>query len=693
MKNNTYDIVVVGAGSGGLTTAVGFSKIGKKVLLVEREHMGGECTNSGCIPSKALLHHAKAWHVAQKIAGKSTQGETFRADAFPYVRSKIDEVLENETPEIFKKEGIDVILGEAIFKTKCSIEVAGTVYGYKKAIIATGSSPRMIDIEGLDSSDVLTNQNIFELKDVPEKLLIIGSGPIGMEMAQAFAMLGSKVTIASIDGRFARLEDEVISPIIKKECEDLGITIELNAYITKVENGEAIFDRKEGDTVIGEVRVPFDKVLIAIGRVPNLPQGLDTACIKHENYGIVVDSQHRTSNKYVYAVGDVAQRLKFTHTADDIGRQVVMHVASKGLIRLNTKKAVPKVTYTQPEMAQVGLSHEEALKKYCAQEIVRIEVPYTTNDRAHTDSNTTGMMVVIARRLNGAVLGAHIIGHSAGEMISIFTIAINRKISMWQLRRTIYAYPTYNLLIKKAGDYFFALQMTSLKTDLIYTFKKHTPKIIALIFWLTLLITFHHYRIENNLSYQDVLWQGLDFFTSTVYGPLLYMVLYAIRPIILFPATLMTALSGALFGFWWGVLYTMLGENASANLAYWIGRFFGKDLRLEDTLIGNWVEALRKNGFGTVLLMRLFYVPFDLTNYGSGIVRVQWSKYTLATLIGIMPGLTTFVALGAAIDIDKFQMDGLSFDAFDPKFLALSVTIFITSLLLSKYLKKWKAKS
>ena len=693
MKNNTYDIVVVGAGSGGLTTAVGFSKIGKKVLLVEREHMGGECTNSGCIPSKALLHHAKAWHVAQKIAGKSTQGETFRADAFPYVRSKIDEVLENETPEIFKKEGIDVILGEAIFKTKCSIEVAGTVYGYKKAIIATGSSPRMIDIEGLDSSDVLTNQNIFELKDVPEKLLIIGSGPIGMEMAQAFAMLGSKVTIASIDGRFARLEDEVISPIIKKECEDLGITIELNAYITKVENGEAIFDRKEGDTVIGEVRVPFDKVLIAIGRVPNLPQGLDTACIKHENYGIVVDSQHRTSNKYVYAVGDVAQRLKFTHTADDIGRQVVMHVASKGLIRLNTKKAVPKVTYTQPEMAQVGLSHEEALKKYCAQEIVRIEVPYTTNDRAHTDSNTTGMMVVIARRLNGAVLGAHIIGHSAGEMISIFTIAINRKISMWQLRRTIYAYPTYNLLIKKAGDYFFALQMTSLKTDLTYTFKKHTPKIIALIFWLTLLITFHHYRIENNLSYQDVLWQGLDFFTSTVYGPLLYMVLYAIRPIILFPATLMTALSGALFGFWWGVLYTMLGENASANLAYWIGRFFGKDLRLEDTLIGNWVEALRKNGFGTVLLMRLFYVPFDLTNYGSGIVRVQWSKYTLATLIGIMPGLTTFVALGAAIDIDKFQMDGLSFDAFDPKFLALSVTIFITSLLLSKYLKKWKAKS
>ncbi len=549
----------------------------------------------------------------------------------------------------------------------------------------------MIDIAGLDASDVLTNQNIFALTDVPEKLLIIGSGPVGMEMAQAFAMLGSTVTIASIDSRFARLEDEAISPIIQKEFEDLGITIELNAFISKVENGFAIFDRKEDASITDEIRVPFDKVLIAIGRTPNLPQGLDIAGIKYENYGIVVDSQFRSSNKYAYAVGDVTQRLKFTHTADDAARQVVTHIASRGLLRVNNRKAVPKVTYTQPEMAQVGLSHTQALEKYCKEEIVRIEVPYEASDRAGTDNTTNGLMIVIARRLNGAVLGAHIIGECAGEMITIFTLAIDRKISLWQLRRIIYAYPTYSLLIKKAGDYFFAMQIASLKTDLAYIIKKHTPKIIALVFWLTVLVTFHHYRIENNLSYQDVLWQGLDFFTTTVYGPLLYMVLYAIRPIILFPATLMTALSGALFGFWWGVLYTILGENASANLAYWIGRFFGKDLRLEDTLIGNWVEALRKNGFGTVLLMRLFYVPFGVTNYGSGIVRVPWSKYTLATLIGIMPGLTTFVSLGASVNLEEFQMNGLSFDVFDPKFLALSIVIFVASLLLSKVLHRWHA--
>jgi len=685
-----YDIVVIGAGSGGLTTAVGFSKIGKKVLLVEREHIGGECTNSGCIPSKALLHHAKSYHAAKVISGTSTQNEEYRRQAFSYVRSTIDSILTEETPEVFQKMGIDVVMGEAVFKTKCSVEVSGTVYGYKKAIIATGSSPRMVEIAGLNNEDILTNQNIFELDDVPEKLLIIGSGPIGMEMAQAFAMLGSSVTIASIDSRFARLEDEAISPIIQQTFEKLGITIHLNAFIQNVENKEAIFDRKEDGVTTCQTKVSFDKVLIAIGRTPNLPKGLDIAGIKNENYGIVVDTQHRTSNKHVYAVGDVAQRLKFTHTADDISRQVVLHVASKGLIRLNTKKAVPKVTYTQPEMAQVGLSHTEALTKYSEEEVVRIEVPYSANDRAKTDTTTDGVMIVIARRLNGAVLGAHIIGPSAGEMIAVFTLAIDRKISMWQLRRTIYAYPTYSLLIKKAGDYFFAKQVASFKKDVVYQIKKHAPKIIALIFWGTLLYTFQQYRIDNSLSYQDILLQGLHFFTSTVYGPFVYMGLYAIRPIILFPATLMTALSGALFGFWWGVLYTILGENASANLAYWIGRFFGKDLRLEDSLIGNWVEALRKNGFESVLLMRLFYVPFDLTNYGSGIVRVKWSKYTLATLIGIMPGLTTFVALGAALNINEFQMNGLSFHALDPKFLALSIGIFIISLFLSKTLKRWK---
>ncbi len=689
----SYDVVVIGAGSGGLTAAVGFSKVGKKVLLVEKEHMGGECTNSGCVPSKALLHHAKDYHLAKTIAGETTTGETFRSEAFSYVRAKIDAILEEETPETFEKIGIDVVMGDAVFKSKCSITVGDDTYHYKNAIIATGSSPRMIDVPGMNANDILTNQNIFALSDVPEKLLIIGGGPIGMEMAQAFAMLGSQVTIADTGNRFAKLEDETISPIIQKKFEDLDIKILLNAHISNVENKQALFnikpDGRDGDTT-ETIRVAYDKTLIAIGRVPNFPKGLEAAGIENCPQCICVDKQHRTSNKYVYAVGDVTQKFKFTHMADDIARQIVTRVVSKGIFRVKKNKAIPKVTFTTPEIAQVGLSYKEAVAKYSESGVMKVEVPFSANDRAHTDDVTDGRLVVVARRLNGQVLGANIIGPAAGEILSVFTLAIDHKISMWKLRNLIYAYPTYSLIVKKAGDYFFAQQFADLKQDLSTAAKKHAPKLIAAIFWIGLLVAFQNYKTDNGLSNIEFLLTLLTFFTTSMWGPVVYMVLYAIRPLIFFPATLLTALSGALFGLWWGILYTVLGENASANFAYWIGRFFGKDLKLEDSIIGNWVEALRKRPFESVLFMRLFYVPFDLTNYGSGILKVDWKSYFTATLIGIMPGLTTFVALGAAIDLEEFRTSGLSFDAFDPKFLALSVGIFIASIVLSRVLKKWK---
>ena len=688
-----YDVVVIGAGSGGLTAAVGFAKVGKKVLLVEREHIGGECTNSGCIPSKALLHHAKTYHQATVIAGSNQETEDYRQAAFTYVREKINEILADETPAAFEKIGITVVMGEAEFTAPCHIKVGDSVYDYKTAIIATGSRPRLIEVPGLDQNTVLTNQNIFDLEAIPERTLIVGAGPIGLELGQALALLGSTVTIATIDTEFARLEDAAIRPISQEKFTALGISIELNAFIQKVENGVAFFDRKDGEVVTDTFAVPFDKVLVAIGRIPNFPKGLLAAGIKADSHCVLVDSQYRTSNKYVYAVGDVAQQLKFTHSADDSARQVVTRVVSRGLLRVNNKKAVPKVTYTQPEVAQVGLSWDDAIQQFGEDRLMRIEVPFTQNDRAKTDNDTTGLLVVVARRLSGEVLGAHIIGPAAGEILSLFTLAIDQKVSLWKLRSLIFAYPTYSLVVKKAGDQFFARQVGDVKVDLLRVFKRQAPKFIALIFWASLIYTFQSYRIENNLSYSDVLLSLIDFFTSTLWGPVIYMLMYALRPLILFPATLLTALSGTLFGFWWGVVYTVIGENASANFAYWIGRFFGKDMKLENSILGNWVEALRARPFGTVLFMRLFYVPFDLTNYGSGILKINWRSYFTATLIGIMPGVTTFVALGAALDLEEFSANGLTFDAFDPRFLVLSVVIFVVSLGLSRFLKRWHAET
>lgn len=686
----TYDVIVLGAGSAGLTSAVGFAKVGKKVLLVEKEHIGGECTNSGCIPSKALLHHAKTYCAARDISGETQDLEKYRKEALTYVREKIQEILDEETPEHFEKMGIDVVMGEAEFITPCRITVNSQEYFYKKAVIATGSLPRTIDVTGLHVDDLLTNQNIFTISEIPEKLCILGAGPIGMELGQAFAMLGSKVTIISRDRRIAALEDPVISPIVQKEFDRLGIRVLYGAALHHVENKMAFVrvNTEDGNDTVS-LSVSFDKFLMAIGRVPQIPKGLDRAKIEYDERAIMTDSQHRTTNKDVYAIGDVALRLKFTHTADDAARQVVTHVASRKIFRVNRKKAVPKVTYTSPEIAAVGLSYEEALKKYSEKEILRIEVSYSANDRARTDRNESGVMIVIARRLSGTVLGANIVGHTAGELISVFTLAIDHKISLWKLRATIYAYPTYSLLIKKVGDQFFTQSIANLKKDLRTLIKKNAPKIIALIIWGILLMQFQHYRTMNDLTVREMLLMLYEFVTGTTWGPIVYIAVYAIRPIIFFPATFLTALSGLLFGLPLGILYTVIGENASANLAYWIGRFFGSDLRLEDTFMGRWIMALHKHPFSSVLFMRLFYFPFDLTNYASGILRVPWSSYALATVIGIMPGLTTFVALGAGIkDIRTFDFSAESFDFVS---LGIAVVVFVLSIVLSRSLKKWRA--
>ena len=686
-----YDVVVIGAGSGGLTAAVGFSKVGKKVLLVEREHMGGECTNTGCIPSKALLHRAREFYTAKQISGETVANETYRTEAFSYVQSIIDEILADETPETFKALGIDVVLGEARFVDHSTVQVDQTTYQYKTAIIATGSSPRMISVPGLDESAILTNQNIFSLSDVPEKLLIIGGGPIGMEMAQAFAMLGSEVTIAERGETFARLEDEVIRPMVRESFEKLGITIVTGAAVEKVEGNTAHFNVLTNDVVTNQFTAAFDKVLIAIGRVPNLPAGLDAAGITASAHGLTVDSQQRTSNKSVYGVGDVAQRLQFTHTADDTARQVVARVISKGILRVNTNKAVPKVTYTSPEVAQVGLSWSDAIANYSADTLMRIEVPFAHNDRAKTDEATNGVLIVIAKRISGRVLGAHIIGPAAGEMISIFTLAIDQKISLWKLQKLIFAYPTYSLIIKKAADQFVGRQISDLRTDILHSIKHHAPKLIAATLWITAIIGFNQYQTTQGLTTTQTAINIFDVITMTIWGPLLYILIYAIRPVTFFPATALTILAGIFFGLVWGTVLTVVAATLAAGVAYMVGRFFGANLKLERTALGNSITALRENTFSAVLTMRLIFLPFDLVSYAAGILRTKFVPFILATFIGIILGTATFVSIGASLNVAEFEANGFSFDLFAPQFLLLSAAIFVVSLGVSKIVRRWKS--
>jgi pyruvate/2-oxoglutarate dehydrogenase complex dihydrolipoamide dehydrogenase (E3) component/uncharacterized membrane protein YdjX (TVP38/TMEM64 family) len=684
MKTN-YDVVVIGAGSGGLTTAVGLAKVGKSVLLVERDTIGGECTNSGCIPSKALLHHAKTYYNTVKISGVNGNTENFRREAFSYVRAKIDETLTHETPAHFEKLGITVVSGEAIFTGKKTLSISGQTYQFKKAIIATGSSPRLIDIQGLDTTKILTNQNLFTLEAIPARTLIVGAGPIGMEMGQALAMLGSNVTILDNGQIFAKLEDPAIQPIIKQACLDLGITILQQATIEHVEDGTAFV------TEAGNSRphaIAFDKVLIAIGRVPNIPSGLDTAGIRYDTAGITVNSYSRTSNHRVYALGDVANSLKFTHVADDVARGVVTHIATQSLVRQKSK-AVPKVTYTEPELAQVGQSYIEAVRMYGENNIHRIEVPFSQNDRARTDNAENGVIVVIVKRLTGKILGAHIACNRAGELIALFTIAIDNNLSLWKLRRTIYAYPTYALIVKKAGDIFFAKQISTLKKDLSQKIISLLPKVVLATAWTIGLFTLYRYMDTNNVSVETFVFQLFDFITQTAWGPLLFILAYTIRPVTFLPGTILTILSGVFFGLWGGIVYTTIGANLSAALAYFIGRYFGGKTTTESVgVFGRFAAACRAKPFISILTMRLLFLPYDAVNYGSGFLKIPFWPYINATIIGSTLGIATFVAVGASISIEEFKSEGFTTDALNGSFLLLSALIFITSLAVAKLLQK-----
>jgi pyruvate/2-oxoglutarate dehydrogenase complex dihydrolipoamide dehydrogenase (E3) component/uncharacterized membrane protein YdjX (TVP38/TMEM64 family) len=682
MKTN-YDVVVIGAGSGGLTAAVGLAKVGKSVLLVEREHIGGECTNSGCIPSKALLHHAKTYHTAITISGTNGNTENYRREAMTYVRNKISAILEHETPEHFKNIGIDVVMGEAVFTGPRNITINGTSYIFKRAVIATGSSPRTIDVIGLDTTKILTNQNLFTLDSIPARLLIVGAGPIGLEMGQALAMLGSAVTILDNNPVFAKLEDSALQPIIKKSFTDLGVTIVQEATLTHVEQNVATISTRDSDTVL---TIPFDKVLIAIGRVPNLPKGLSEANITVTELGIQVNRNYRTNNKRVYALGDVAGKFKFTHTADATARGAVTHIVSRGFVGMK-QTSIPKVTYTSPEIAQVGLSQIEAENIYGEEKILRIEVPFTSNDRAVTDSATEGLLIVLVRRLSGKILGAHILGPQAGEILAVFSVAIDNNLSLWKLRRTIYAYPTYTLVIKKAGDIFFATQVKNLCSDITSLLKNILPKLVIATLWTCLLFYVWQLKVDSGQSFSELSLTIFNFITSTMWGPLLYIMIYTLRPLIFFPASALTILSGIFFGLW-GFVYTIIGANLSAMVAHSIGRFFSISPNKLPTLMRNISGPLRTHPFMTILTMHLTFMPFDAVNYSAGIFRAPFLKHAAATLVGTILGTFTFVSIGASLDVEEYMKNGITADIIDGTFLVLSFAIFIVSLGIAQVLKK-----
>ncbi len=444
------DICVVGGGSGGLYVAAGAVQMGAKVVLVEGGKMGGDCLNSGCVPSKSLIaagKHAHAMTTGAPFGVKPVKPKMDYAAAKDHVARVIEGIAPHDSVERFEALGVTVIQTYGRFISSKELQAGDTVITARRFVLATGSSPFVPPIPGLENVPYLTNENIFELRDQPGHLIVIGGGPIGMELAQAHRRLGSKVTV--LEGLKALGKDDPeFTAIALERIRAEGVEIVENVMASEVRgsDGSVEVHTKDGGVYKGT------HLLMAVGRKANTEGlGLEKAGIKTERAGIRVDAGLKTSNRKVYAIGDVAGGLQFTHAAGyDAG--IIIRSAVLGMPAKSKTMHVPWATYTDPEISHVGLSEQEAREKHgAALEVVRFH--YQDNDRARAELTTTGMIKIMV--VKGRPIGASIVGIQAGELISLWSLAIANRLKMSAVAMMVAPYPTIGEINKRvAGAYF-----------------------------------------------------------------------------------------------------------------------------------------------------------------------------------------------------------------------------------------------
>jgi len=447
-KKIKADICVIGAGSGGLSVAAGAAQMGAKVVLVEHHKIGGECLNTGCVPSKALIHIAQQTNNYQQV--------------YEYVHKVMANIAPHDSQERFEKLGIEVLRNTAKFINTKEIVVDDTTVTAKYFVIATGSSPALPPVEGLQNTPFLTNETIFEIKTQPEHLIVIGGGPIGCELAQAYRTLGSKVTLIQ-HSIIMKKDDPELVDVVRQQLIADGIELyeqcELNK-ITHTDNQFQINITQENQTH----EITGSHLLIAAGRKPNIGAlNLDNAGVAYTKQGITVDNKMRTNKKHIFAIGDVIGQYQFTHIASYQAGIVIKNA----LFRLPAKvnySAVPWVTFTNPELAHVGL-HEQIAPK----NIRILKADFADNDRAQTENQTSGFIKVITTK-KGLILGASIVGHNAGELIYPWILAINQKLSIKSLATIIAPYPTLGEISKKAAGEFYKSALFSERTKKLVRF-------------------------------------------------------------------------------------------------------------------------------------------------------------------------------------------------------------------------------
>jgi pyruvate/2-oxoglutarate dehydrogenase complex dihydrolipoamide dehydrogenase (E3) component len=461
-KDLTPDLCVVGAGSGGLSVAAIAASFGVTAVLVERGRMGGDCLNVGCVPSKCVIRSARvigemraAASLGVRVTGTVEPDFGAVMERMRRVRARLSH---HDSADRFRGLGVDVFLGDARFTGPDTVEVNGTRLAFSKAVIATGARAYQPDVPGLREAGFLTNETVFELTQRPPRLAVIGAGPIGCELAQAFRRLGSEVTLFHMGGHILDREDADAAEIVQRAFVADGIRLVLDAKIERVEragSGKVVL----ATSASGPVSVEVDEIVVGAGRVPNVERlGLEAVGVAYdERDGVKVNDRLQTTNPRIYAAGDICMPEKFTHAADAAARVVIHNALFLGR-KKHSALTIPWCTYTDREIAHVGLSVRDADKRGMV--VDTYLRPFAEVDRAVVDGDEDGFVKVHVKRGSDTIVGATIVARHAGEMINEVTLAMTTGIGLGRLASVIHPYPTQAEAIRQTGDMYNRTRLT-----------------------------------------------------------------------------------------------------------------------------------------------------------------------------------------------------------------------------------------
>lgn len=451
----TPDLCIIGAGSGGLSVAAAAAMFGVPVVLIERDRMGGDCLNVGCVPSKALIAagaRAQAVREAGAFGVSAGEPQVNFARVHDHVQRVIGAIAPNDSVERFGALGVAVIKGEARFASRSTVMVGDQAIKARRFVIATGSRPAAPPIPGLDALPYLTNETVFQLTQLPERLIVLGGGAVGVELAQAMARLGSRVTLVEARSLLSR-EDAEAAGLVRRALLREGVSVHEQARVLRAE------PMRGGLRLVleGEIAIEGTHLLVAAGRTPNVEAlDLELAGIASDAKGVIVDKGLRTANRRVFAIGDCASGqaggMQFTHVANYHAGLVLRSALFRLPVRVKTA-AIPRVTYCHPEVASVGLSEEEARRK--AGKVTLLRWPYAENDRAQAERLTEGFVKLVTDA-KGRILGVTIVGAAAGELIVPWCMAVQKGLAVKDMAGLVFPYPTLSEVSKRAAVSFYA---------------------------------------------------------------------------------------------------------------------------------------------------------------------------------------------------------------------------------------------